>query len=140
VTDAMQMARAVRGAGGPSLHGRGTHDPRRAMTTLSERAWFHARVWRGACSVIELSGELDLAGAPVLESAARDLDLPTVRAVVLDLRGLVFIDAAGLNAVLELYAQCVSVATVLTIIPGPRSVQRLFELTRLDRLLPFSHP
>jgi anti-sigma B factor antagonist len=99
-----------------------------------------AHVSRGACGVIEMSGELDLAGAAVLESAVRDLEPSTVRDAVLDLRRLAFIDAAGVNAVLDLYAECLSVATPLTIIPGPRSVQRLFELTRLDRLLPFSDP
>lgn len=48
---------------------------------------------------------VDPAGAPVLESAVRALEL----------------------------------ATTLTIIPEPGSGQRLCELTRLDRLLPFSH-
>lgn len=90
--------------------------------------------------MIEISGELDIAGVPVLESAVRDLELPALRDAVLDLRRLVFVDAAGLQAVLDVYAECLCVDTTLTIIPGPRSVHRLFELTRLDRLLPFSHP
>lgn len=76
----------------------------------------------------------------MLEAAARDLGLSTVRDAVLDLRHLTFIDAAGLNAVVDLYAECLNVATALTIIPGPANVHRLFELTRLDRLLPFSQP
>jgi anti-sigma B factor antagonist len=103
-------------------------------------SWFDVRVACGTCGVIEVSGELDLAGAPVLEAAVRDLNLLTARAAVLDLRQLTFIDAAGLNAVVDLYAECQNRAVTLTIIPGPRSVQRLFELTRLDRLLPFSDP
>jgi len=101
---------------------------------------FDARVSRGPCGVIELDGELDLAGAPILDSAVQDLDLSTVRHAVLDLRRLVFIDAAGLRAVVDLYAECLRVTTALTIIPGPRPVQRVFELTRLDRVLPFSPP
>ena len=107
---------------------------------MFEPNWFTVRISRGACGVIEVNGELDLAGAPVLESAVGDLRLSTVRDAVLDLRQLTFIDAAGLNAVVDLYAECLSAAATLTIIPGPRSVQRLFELTRLDRLLPFSDP
>jgi anti-sigma B factor antagonist len=87
-----------------------------------------------------LRGELDLAGVPILEAAARDLRLSTIRDVVLDLRRLAFIDVAGLNAVVDLYAECLTVATTLTIIPGPPNVHRLFELTRLDRLLPFNRP
>lgn len=110
------------------------------MKTMVEPSHCTARVVREACGVIEVSGELDIAGASVLESAARDLELSSVGNAVLDLRRMSFIDAAGLNAVLDLYAACLNVATPLTIIPGPRSVQRLFELTRLDRVLPFSNP
>jgi anti-sigma B factor antagonist len=110
------------------------------MTTTLESSCFAARVSPGVCGVIEVSGELDLAGVPVLESAVRDLELATVRDLVLDLRRLAFIDATGLTAVLDLYAECQSVDATLTILPGPPNVHRLFALTRLDRLLPFSHP
>jgi anti-sigma B factor antagonist len=110
------------------------------MKTTFEPSCLAVRVSPGPYAVIELSGELDLAGAPALESAVRDLELSTVKDAVLDLRRLAFIDAAGLDAVLELYAECLNCATALTIIPGPGSVQRVFELTRLDRLLPFSRP
>jgi anti-sigma B factor antagonist len=108
------------------------------MKTTLEPICFRAHISHGTCAVIALHGELDLAGAPFLEAAARDVGLSTVRDVVLDLRRLDFIDAAGLNAVVDLYAECLDVATALTIIPGPPTVHRLFELTRLDRLLPFS--
>jgi anti-anti-sigma factor len=108
------------------------------MTTTFEPTCFAVRTSPGPYAVIELSGELDLAGVPALESAVRDLELSAVHAAVLDLRRLDFIDAAGLHAVLNCYAECLDVATALTIIPGPRNVQRLFALTRLDRLLPFS--
>jgi anti-sigma B factor antagonist len=110
------------------------------MKTTVESAWFGVHVSHGACGVIEPYGELDLAGVPMLESAVRDLELSTTRDVVLDLRRLGFIDAAGLEAVLDLYAECQDEGARLTIIPGPPNVQRLFELTRLDRLLPFSDP
>jgi anti-anti-sigma factor len=108
-------------------------------TTLTPSS-FGADVSPGRCVVVEVSGELDLAGAPVLEAAVRDLELSKAREVVLDLRRLVFIDAAGLRAVLHLYAECLRDTVILTIIPGPRSVHRVFELTRLDHLLTFSHP
>ena len=110
------------------------------METTFEPTLFAVRISRGTHIEIEVSGELDLAGVPVLESAVRDVDLSAVTDAVLDLRRLAFIDAAGLGAVLDLYAECLNVATVLTIIPGPRTVQRIFGLTRLDQLLPFSCP
>ena len=110
------------------------------METTFVPTLFAVRISRGTHIEIEVSGELDLAGVPVLESAVRDVDLSAVTHAVLDLRRLAFIDAAGLGAVLDLYAECLNVATVLTIIPGPRTVQRMFGLTRLDQLLPFSCP
>jgi anti-sigma B factor antagonist len=110
------------------------------MNTACELSCFSVHVSCGACGVIAVRGELDLAGVPLLESTVRNLDLSRIRHAVLDLRRLAFIDAAGLEAVLDLYAACLEDATTLTIIPGPRNVQRLFELTRLDRVLPFSDP
>ena len=95
--------------------------PPLTMNTTPQPACFGAHVSHGRCGVIELHGELDLAGAPMLEAAARDLRLPAIRDAVLDLRRLTFIDAAGLNAVVDLYAECLNTATSLTIIPGPRN-------------------
>jgi anti-sigma B factor antagonist len=115
------------------------HFNRRIKTPIPP-PWFDVRVHPGTCGVIEVAGELDLAGVPVLGYAVRNLKLTTAGHAVLDLRDLTFIDAAGLNAVVDLYAECLGIPTALTIIPGPRNVQRLFELTRLDRLLPFSEP
>jgi anti-sigma B factor antagonist len=110
------------------------------MKSTFDPRCFGARVSRGTCVVIEVSGELDLSGAPVLESVVRDLELSAVRDVVLDLRRLSFIDAAGLNAVLDLYAECLNAHAILTILPGPPTVHRVFELTRLNQLLTFSRP
>jgi len=67
----------------------------------------------------------------------RKLDLSCRRRAVLDLGRLIFVDAAGLHSLLHLHAECLSASTTLTIMPGPRSVQRVFELTGVDRLLPF---
>lgn len=108
------------------------------MNTMVSPICCGARVSHGTCGEIALYGELDLAGVPALEAVVDSLELAALHDVVLDLRGLDFIDAAGLHAVLGLYAECLRVATTLTIIPGSRSVQRVFQLTRLDRLLPFS--
>jgi len=52
-----------------------------------------ARVW--------LSGELDVAGAPILEREFERLERDGRVVAVLDLSRLAFIDAVGLNALLE---------------------------------------
>jgi len=86
---------------------------------------------------IEVAGELDLAGVPTFQAAVRELDLSCRGGVVLDLRRLSFIDAAGLHAVLDLHEECLKLSTILTILRGPRNVQRVFELAGVDQLAPF---
>jgi anti-sigma B factor antagonist len=108
------------------------------MKPKSEPSHFAVHVAPGSDVLIAVSGELDIASVPAFEAALRDLDLPFLRRAVLDLERLVFIDATGLRAVLGLHAACLKVSTALTIRPGPRHVQRVFELTGTDRMLPFS--
>lgn len=104
------------------------------MRTTFEARYFAARVSTGVEAQIEVRGELDLASVPTFEAAVRELDLSSHRRVVLDLGRLAFIDAAGLHAVLDLHEECVNVSTALTILPGPRHVQRVFELAGVDQL------
>ena len=59
---------------------------------------------------------------------------------MLDLGRLVFIDATGLHALLDLQAECLDASIALTITPAPRNVQRVFELSGVDRLLDTSAP
>ena len=110
------------------------------MRSTSEPAQFAVQISPGQHAVIAISGELDIVSAPVLEAAVRKLDFRSLKSVVLDLEPLDFIDARGLRAVLYLHAACQSASVTLLIRPGPRRVQRLFELTGTDRVLPFSRP
>jgi anti-sigma B factor antagonist len=108
------------------------------MKTTCQCTYFAVRISGGSDALIEVIGELDLASVPAFEAAVRKLDLSFRRRAVLDLGRLVFIDAAGLHSLLDLHAECHNLSTALTILPGPRSVQRVFELTAVDRLLPFT--
>lgn len=84
-----------------------------------------------------VSGELDLASVPHFRSAAERVCRSDAHRVVLDLRPLSFIDVTGMRAVLELHANCSRQGLRLEIRPGPRAVQRVFELTGTDAFLPF---
>jgi len=108
------------------------------MKNRPEPTCVAVRISPGPYALVVVSGELDLVGVPVLEAAVANLELSSVRAVVLDLRRLAFIDAIGLHAVVDLHSACLKAATGLMIVPGPRNVQRLFELTGADRRLPFA--
>jgi anti-sigma B factor antagonist len=82
-----------------------------------------------------LHGELDMASTPRFDehaaTALATADLP----IVVDLRGLSFIDSSGIRALLRLHA---GARTQISFIPGPAPVQRVFELASLTAVLPFS--
>lgn len=84
---------------------------------------------------IALRGELDLASAPQLEEAIGDID--GAGTVKLDLRALAFIDSTGVRTTLAAREHCTRRGIDFTLIPGPKQVQRLFEIVGLLDVLPF---
>jgi anti-anti-sigma factor len=107
----------------------------RVTTTFATR-YFAVRTSTRPEARIEAAGELDLASVPIFQAAVRQVALQPGEHVVLDLRRLSFIDAAGLHAVLDLHEKCLNVSAALTIVPGPRHVQRVFGLAGADWLVP----
>jgi anti-sigma B factor antagonist len=97
------------------------------------------RVSERRCTLI-LGGELDIASAPVLHAAvSRICEYATAGAqITLDLSGLIFIDSTGLAEIILTSQLCDRDGFGLTVVPGPRAVQRLFELTGLMDALPFA--
>ena len=108
------------------------------MKWAAELAQFAVHVSAGPNAVITVSGELDIVSAPIFEAAVRELDFRLLESTVLNLESLDFIDARGLRAVLYLHAACQTASVPLLIGPGPPRIQRLFELTGTDRMLPFT--
>ncbi|MGH2913406.1 MAG: STAS domain-containing protein [Solirubrobacteraceae bacterium] len=89
---------------------------------------------------IALRGELDLATVGQLERKLTELVEVGFAKLVIDLRGVDFVDSTGLHALLTVNAAALRDGWTLSIIPGPPAVQRLFEITStLDRL-PFTAP
>jgi anti-sigma B factor antagonist len=86
---------------------------------------------------IALAGEADLLGAPKIEAVLEDASAGDSELIVIDLRGLTFIDSSGLHALVIGHQLCRTRGHELRIIAGPTNVQRLFELTGADDLLPF---
>ena len=91
----------------------------------------------GDAHVIELSGELDLAGAGLLEDELQRVEATDAAQTVIDLRGLEFIDSTGVRLVYMADARARGSDTRLTIRRGPSRVHRIFELTDLADRLPF---
>lgn len=98
---------------------------------------FEVCVHTGWESAIVVHGELDLASVARFETVCASIDLSSTVRVVLDLRDLAFMDVNGLRAVLKLHALCLERSVALLIRPGPRVVQKMFEITGASCLLPF---
>jgi anti-anti-sigma factor len=81
---------------------------------------------------IALCGELDLASRGSLDDALKDAEAAHAQVIVLDLRGLDFIDSAGLHTIADAYRQARGRRIVLT---DPGQVRRMFELCGLNELL-----
>jgi anti-anti-sigma factor len=93
---------------------------------------------QGATSTVELHGELDLAEQDsTAEAIARVLDRHPA-CLVLDLSELSYIDSCGVHILINTHRRCAGQATHLVIVPGPRAVQRVFEICGLIEILPFA--
>jgi len=85
-----------------------------------------------------LTGELDLRHAAEVEATIRRLCASGVICLVIDLRGLRFIDSTGVTLLMNAGKLCEENGHEYRLIPGPRNVHRIFEILALDRVLPFS--
>lgn len=84
---------------------------------------------------VSLSGELDFSRAYTFDEEMRRLEAQKPGTVVLDLRGLNFLDSAGLGRVLALQRRAKRDGRRLVVVRGCRAVERLFALSALDTRL-----
>lgn len=82
--------------------------------------------------VVAPKGDLDLATAPLLAEA---LSPRREQSVLLDLRGLSFIDSSGLAVVVTAWRNASDAGGTLRCIEGPPEIHRIFVLSSLDRAL-----
>jgi anti-anti-sigma factor len=82
-------------------------------------------------------GELDLGTVPVLEAQISELVEAGFRRVCLDLSELSFMDASGLHLVMRWDAEARRDGFAFELVPGPRAVQMVFEISGLVARLPF---
>jgi anti-sigma B factor antagonist len=79
--------------------------------------------------ILALVGELDMASAPLLQSAFEGAALDTGELVVLDLNGLEFIDSTGLRVILAVRKLCSDRGQELAVTRGSKQVERLLSVT-----------
>ena len=91
----------------------------------------------GCRHILVLSGELDIASADQLEAIVRRVCGKATCEVVLDLTKLTFVDSTGLQAIIAAGELCEEHGREFMLVPGPKNVQRVFEVTHLTERLPF---
>jgi anti-sigma B factor antagonist len=89
----------------------------------------------GETAVVSVSGELDLASGPELESELDRLAGPETKLVVIDLRKLDFMDSTGLSIIVRAHQRMAGEGCEMGLVKGSQQVQRLLDLTGVaDRL------
>jgi anti-anti-sigma factor len=108
--------------------------PRMVKGVLPQRPEFEVTVTSQAdVCVVAVSGELDLDTMTELKAALAAGD--GVATTVVDLRGLTFIDSSGVSGVMAAARRASDAGSRLVCVPGPPSIQRIFELTGVDTVL-----
>ena|SRR5947209_8330066 len=93
---------------------------------------------QGPTTTIEFEGEWDLGQWGATQDAVAQALQRRPACLVLDLSRLSFIDSSGIHALMQTHKRCAAQRTRLVIIPGPRAVQRVFEICGLSEILPFA--
>jgi anti-sigma B factor antagonist len=83
----------------------------------------------GRAAIFTVSGELDLASSPSLEAEFERVLGTDSEQLVLDLRGLEFMDSTGLSIIVKAHQRLTQDGRTLYLIRGPQQVQRLLDLT-----------
>ncbi|HTZ64138.1 MAG TPA: STAS domain-containing protein [Solirubrobacteraceae bacterium] len=90
--------------------------------------------------VMALSGELDLASAPLFQRQLDRAEIHSAPMLVLDLEDLEFIDSTGLRIVLSARAGARERGQEFAVTPGSQQVQRLLNMTRVSEHLRIIEP
>lgn len=81
-------------------------------------------------------GDIDIATVGIIRDQLSELTAAGFRRVVVDLRGVTFVDSTGLQLLLQTYASAQADGWELAIIDGSPAVARALELTGLGAALP----
>ncbi len=86
---------------------------------------------------IAFYGEFDLASARRVEEELERVERAGPERIVLDLRGLTFMDSTGLRLILSAHARAVNHGRKLAIVQGGEAIKRIFKITGVFSRLNF---
>jgi anti-sigma B factor antagonist len=87
--------------------------------------------------LVALFGELDLSEVEQVREVLGAAEAKQPQVLVIDLRGLEFMDSSGIRAVVEADIRAKSDGRRLLLVRGPDPVHRVFTIALLDRRLEF---
>ena len=91
-------------------------------------------------TVLRLYGELDMAATPELRPVLHEVQHGGSSDVVIDLRGLSFLDSMGLSVLMEAYGAGQDGHRTVSFIAGGRTVHRVFQITKMDERVTWVEP
>ena len=87
---------------------------------------------KDGATVVHLEGELDLAGVPKLREALHSAQHADRSQIVVDLRGLTFLDSTGLGVLIAADNAGRDGHVAVSFVRGNVTVHRVFQLTAVD--------
>jgi anti-anti-sigma factor len=90
---------------------------------------------RGDAADLRVSGEIDMATAPVLDDRLRAAQNNGYTGIVLDLENVTFMDASGLRALLRAAERARQSEKAFAMVKTPAIVQRVLQITGTAHLL-----
>jgi anti-sigma B factor antagonist len=97
---------------------------------------FEVRIDDGeGVKIVRLSGELDMATAPALQEALHSAQHSSAPHIIVDLRGLTFLDSTGLGVMVAADLAGRDGHRKVSFVRGIPNVHRVFQITRVDERL-----
>ena len=114
----------------PSLHG-GSRRELSMAVSVNEQAASQYAVVVEMTGVVEVSGELDIANAGEISAKLIDLAEGGERRLIVNLSGLKFVDAAGINAIYRVLEHVRRIGGAVYLVGARPSVHRIMRITGL---------
>jgi anti-sigma B factor antagonist len=88
-------------------------------------------------ALLRPAGELDMSSVPQLDARLREALEAGARRLVVDLRGLDFMDSTGLTLLMRWSRAARQDGFAMALVRGDARIHRLFELTAMDQMFTF---
>ena len=93
-----------------------------------------AQIKKDGCTIVAITGEIDLNSSPQLRKAFVDLIEQGAVKVIVDFANVSYIDSSGLATLIEMMQRVKRVQGTMHLSQMSDKIKSLFEITKLDKL------